>query len=188
MEGAEHSHHSSQREAMLEDLFVGEVMRRMWLAGIYDLEVLKPQVDDSGYDLVFETNSIVRHVQLKSTMRESKVQGANVHLRLAGKPSGCVIVVEFDREFNLGPFYWFGGAPGERLPDILSLKVARHTKANSQGQKNERPDVRVIPRSKFLRVATVGEVVDLLFGSSVSGSIRRSTPDNLTSDLRASSE
>lgn len=180
MEGAEHSRHSSQREAMVENLFVGEVMRRMWLTGVYDLEVLKPQVDDSGYDLVFETNSIVRHVQLKSTMCGSKVQEAKVHLRLAGKPSGCVIVVEFDRDFKLGPFYWFGGAPGERLPDILSFKVARHTKANSQGQKNQRPDVREIPKSKFQRVATIREIVDLLFGASASGSVQESTSEQAT--------
>jgi hypothetical protein len=69
MEGAEHSLHSSQREALLEHLFSGEVMRQLWLLGIFNLEVLKPEVDYSGYDLVFETGPIVRHVQLKSTQQ-----------------------------------------------------------------------------------------------------------------------
>jgi hypothetical protein len=108
---AEHSLYSSQREILLEHLFTGEVMQRLWLRGIYDLEVLKPQVDDAGYDLVFETASTVRHVQLKSTKRNSSLGGVNVSLRLAFKPSGCVIIIEFDDTLVLGPFYWFGAAP-----------------------------------------------------------------------------
>lgn len=57
---------SSHREALLEHLFAGEIMRRLWIAGVERLEVLKPQVDDSGYALVLEAGSIVRHIQLKS--------------------------------------------------------------------------------------------------------------------------
>ena len=49
---------SSYREMLLEHLFAGEVMRYVWLSGIKRLEVLKPQVDDGGYDLVLEANSI----------------------------------------------------------------------------------------------------------------------------------
>ena len=47
-----HSLRSSHREALLEHLFAGEIMKRLWLRGDWRLEVLKPQVDDSGYDLV----------------------------------------------------------------------------------------------------------------------------------------
>jgi hypothetical protein len=38
---------SSHREALLEHLFAGEVLRRLWITGAERLEVLKPQVDDS---------------------------------------------------------------------------------------------------------------------------------------------
>ncbi|HEY1307273.1 MAG TPA: hypothetical protein VGF24_27145 [Vicinamibacterales bacterium] len=31
-------------------------MRRLWIRNEWRLEVLKPQVDDSGYDLVLEAN------------------------------------------------------------------------------------------------------------------------------------
>jgi len=171
MEGSEHSLHSSQREVLLEHLFTGEVMRQLWRAGVYDLEVLKPQVDDGGYDLVFETSSIVRHVQLKSTKRESKVSYVNVNLRLAAKPSGCVLIIKFDDELRLGPFYWFGAAPGERLPDITdirSFKVAKQTRANSQGTKGERPNVRMVPLSKFQKLDKIEDVIECLFGTSFS--------------------
>lgn len=58
-----HSSRSSHSEALLEHLFAGEVMKHLWRRGDWRLEVLKPQVDDDGYDLVLE-NAIVRQVQL----------------------------------------------------------------------------------------------------------------------------
>src|SRR5437867_2052984 len=84
-----HSTRSSHREALLEHLFAGEVMRHLWLRGEWRLEVLKPQVDDGGYDLVLEANSIVRHVQLKASFRGSTVDKVDINALLAGKPSGC---------------------------------------------------------------------------------------------------
>jgi hypothetical protein len=97
---------------LLEHLFAGEVMRHVWLSGVKRLEVLKPQVDDGGYDLVLETTSVVRHIQLKATFKGSTVRRFNVNAGLAAKPSGCVVCLLFDdKTLNLGPFYWFGGAP-----------------------------------------------------------------------------
>jgi hypothetical protein len=48
----DHNLLSSYREMLLEHLFAGEVMRHVWLSGIKRLEILKPQVDDGGYDIV----------------------------------------------------------------------------------------------------------------------------------------
>jgi hypothetical protein len=88
----EHSLLSSYREMLLEHLFAGEVMRHVWLSGIRRLEILKPQVDDGGYDVVLEGNTIVRHVQLKATFRGSSVGRFNINTGLSLKPSGCVVV------------------------------------------------------------------------------------------------
>ena len=41
-----HSLRSSHREALLEHLFAGEIMRRLWIRGEWRLEVLKRKVDD----------------------------------------------------------------------------------------------------------------------------------------------
>src|ERR1700691_3756856 len=92
----EHSFLSSYREMLLEHLFVGEIMRHVWLSGLKRVEVLKPQVDDGGYDLVFDVGSIVRHVQLKATFRGSTVRRFNVNTALALKPSGCVVGLLFE--------------------------------------------------------------------------------------------
>jgi hypothetical protein len=45
---------------------------------------------------VLEANRIIRHVQLKSSFRGSKVR--EVDIRLLRKPGGCILWLEFDRE------------------------------------------------------------------------------------------
>jgi hypothetical protein len=160
-----HSLYSSYREALLEHLFSGEVMRHVWLSGPTRLEILKPQVDDGGYDLVLEVNSIVRHIQLKGTFQGSKVSRFTVNTGLAQKPSGCVVVIKFDeRTLALGPFLWFGAGPGKQLPDLTGYRIARHTKGNAQGVKLERPMMRVVPLSRFKTVGSIAALAELLFG------------------------
>jgi hypothetical protein len=152
---------------LLEHLFAGEVMRNVWLSCTRRLEILKPQVDDGGYDLVMETSSVVRHVQLKATFNGSTVRRFNINSALAAKPSGCVICLLFDEKtLNLGPFYWFGGAPNAPLPDLTAFPIAKHTKGNAQGAKNPRPNLRVVPLSAFALVPTVAELSVKLFGEA----------------------
>ena len=157
---------SSYREALLEHLFSGEVMRCVWLSGLRRLEIMKPQVDDGGYDLVLEAADVVRHIQLKGTFRGSKVQRFSVNAALATKPSGCAIVLLFDPQtLELGPFLWFGAEPRQPLPSLAEFRVGKHTKANSKGVKLPRQAIRVIPRSRFTRVASMSELAVRLFGA-----------------------
>jgi hypothetical protein len=157
-----HNTRSSHREALLEHLFAGDVMKHLWKRGDWRLEILKPQVDDSGYDLVLEANAIIRHVQLKASFRGSTVRETSINTALAAKPSGCVVFLWFDKAtLDLGPFAFFGAAPGSPLPDISALKIGRHTR----GAKRERPAIRTIPLSKFERLDRIDEVVTRLFGS-----------------------
>lgn len=165
MTSSEHNLHSSYREALLEHLFAGEVMRYLWLGGIHRIEVLRPQVDDGGYDLVLEANGVTRHVQLKSSHRGSSTAQVNVNLRLCEKPSGCIVWMQFDPEtLKLGPFYWFGGEPNQQLPDVTGFHTARHTKGNAEGVKAERPNVKVVPRARFRRIDDLATLVHALFG------------------------
>lgn len=166
LRGTEHNLYSSYREVLLEHVFAGEIMRHLWLRGNIRIETLKPQVDDAGYDIVFEANGVVRHVQLKSSHSGSTTGDVKVSIHLTKKPSGCVIWVWFDpNTLCLGPFLWFGSEPGLPLPDISTFKVAKHAKGNAQGIKLERPNVRVIPKSRFESIVTIGELVTKLFGS-----------------------
>ena len=161
----EHNLYSSYREVLLEHLLSGEVMKHLWLRGNIRIETLKPQVDDAGYDLVLEANGIVRHVQLKSSHVGSSTNDVRVSLHLAKKPSGCVVWLWFaPKTLELGPYLFFGGSPGHPLPDIANFKVAKHAKGNAQGVKLERPNVRVIPKSRFETLHSVSELVLRLFG------------------------
>ncbi|HXV60169.1 MAG TPA: hypothetical protein VEK15_05710 [Vicinamibacteria bacterium] len=129
---------------------------------------MKPQVDDAGYDLVVEANGVIRHIQLKSSFRAAKTASQKVHLRLGEKPSGCVIWVVFEPStLDLGPFLWFGSSPGKPLPDLTSFNVARHTKGDATRHKAERLMIRVIPKARFKSLATIDELLAVLFGISV---------------------
>ena len=160
-----HSEQSSYREKLLEHLFIGEVLRDLWSRGVTDAEFLRPEVDCGGFDLVITLNRIMRHIQLKTSHTESATARQSINIRLADKSGGCVVWMRFHPEtLSLGPFLWYGGSPGEPLPDIRELTVAKHTKGNARGLKTERPNIRVLPRRKFEEVATISELVLKLFG------------------------
>jgi hypothetical protein len=122
------------------------------------MEVLKPQVDAGGYDLLLEANDISRHVQLKASHSRSATHHVAVSLSLERRPSGCVVWTIFDEAtMELGPFLWFGGKPGKPLPNLstASYDVVRHSKANAKGVKSERPNLRSVPRRAFTRLDNV---------------------------------
>lgn len=165
MVATEHNMYSSYREMLLEHLFAGAVMRYLWLAGFTRLEMLKSQVDDSGYDLILEANSIVRHIQLKASHRGSATSRVNENDTLARKPSGCVIWMSFDSTtLDFDHFLWFGGEPGMKLPDLCGFDTATHTKRNAKGEKTKRPNIRIVPRTEFDKIDTIEELVTRLFG------------------------
>lgn len=157
--------HSSFREKLLEHLFVSELLRHFWQSRVVAVEVLKPEVDNGGYDLVLACGTITRHVQLKSSSRNASTRVQSVNRRLSEKPSGCIIWMQFDpATMTLGPFLWFGAGPGQTLPNLARFPIAKHTKGNAEGVKLERPNIRRIPRVAFTAIATVPEVAHLLFG------------------------
>ncbi|MFH1141070.1 MAG: hypothetical protein V1724_05260, partial [Chloroflexota bacterium] len=65
---------STMREQMLEHLFVAELMQEAWYGRNQPLEVLRPERDTAGYDLVIECNGTTRHIQLKSSGLDSKTR------------------------------------------------------------------------------------------------------------------
>ncbi len=81
------------------------------------------------------------------------------------KPSGCVVWVYFDPEsLEIGPFLYFGGAPGEKLPNLDSFRPAKHTKGNAQGVKAERLNHRVVGKSRFTYIESIEDLWQRLFG------------------------
>jgi len=162
----QHTEHSSYREKLIEHLFLGELMKLSWLHHNCSLEVAKPEVDNSGCDAIAEANGVIRHIQIKTTHIGGKAASQKVHVRLAEKPSGCVVWIYFDeKNMRLGPFLYFGSAAGEPMPDISERKVAKHTKGNKDGFKAERQNLRVLPKGAFTRIESIEGIYAQLFGA-----------------------
>lgn len=160
----QHTERSSYREKLVEHLFVGELLKLSWLHHACSLEIAKPEVDNSGYDLIAETNGRIRHIQLKTSIVGGRTASQKVHLALAGKPSGCVVWIYFTEDsLHIGPFLFFGANAGSPLPSLAGRKIARHTKGNSEGVKAERPNLRVLPKGSFTRIESIAGIYSRLF-------------------------
>jgi hypothetical protein len=159
-----HFVHSTLRERIVEHVFVGEALRLLWQRRITDVEVLRSEFDAGGYDLVMSCNKIVRHIQFKTTSVGGKAANIKANLKLMEKPSGCIIWIFVTRELELAHYRWFGGAPRQPLPDILKMKIAKHAKGNSKGDKTERLQHRIVPKSEFDPPCSLGDIITHLFG------------------------
>ncbi|MFV8598610.1 hypothetical protein [Ralstonia pseudosolanacearum] len=160
-----HARHSVLRERIVEHVFVGDVLRRLWQRGITDVELLRAEFDAGGYDLVLTRGTIIRHLQLKAMIDGGKSSRVVVNLQLALKPSGCVLWIVVDHALNFQAFRWFGGPPGQPLPDMLGNPTARHTRANARGIKPARPGHRLLHRRDFAELDNLDAVLERLFGS-----------------------
>lgn len=162
---------SSFYERMVEHVFVAELLQEVFFATGETVEVLRSEVDAAGYDLVVEHGDVVRHVQLKTSRRDARTASQKVHVQLAAKSAGCVVWLVrdervADRRIDLSYLY-FGGGPKEPLPPLDGFRVARHTKANAEGYKAERPSVRVVPKSRFEPITTTAGLAGRLFGLAI---------------------
>lgn len=113
-----HSEASSLREQYIEYGFLAGLCQEMWRRGTA-VDVLHCHTDRSGYDIVLEAGGVERHVQLKSSFEGAKTRRQKINIRLAGKPSGCIVWVRFDpATLEQTGWLWFGDGPGQPLPDL----------------------------------------------------------------------
>lgn len=171
---------SSFYEQLVEHVFISEVLQEAWYRFGNTVEVLRSEVDASGYDVVFECNGFLRHVQLKTSKEGASAKSQKVNIALASKPGGCVVWLirrEDAEDYRMRLSYlYFGGAPGEPLPSIAEFKPAKHTKADAQRVKKIRPAIRVVRKSSFTPFSTTRELVQRLFG------LETQIPDRIESD------
>lgn len=159
-----HYEKSTLRERIVEHVFIGEALRGLWRQGIYDVEVLRGEFDAHGYDLVMGRGPLVRHIQFKTGLRDAPAR-VSIATALADKPSGCVIWISVDPDsLDMGPFYWFGGAPGEPLPALDAFATPRRIGRTAKGTRPPRTNHRLVPPSRFERLDTLDDVLARLFG------------------------
>lgn len=168
---------SSFYEQLVEHVFISEVLQEVWFRFGKIVEVLRAEVDASGYDIVLECNNVLRHVQLKTSKIGGKTARQNVNVALANKPSGCVVWIQRDEDRQQHrmrlTYRYFGNAAGEPLPSLDSYRVGKHTKGNKDGVKAERSAIRVVPKGRFEPIETTTELVSRLFNlRGVLGKVR----------------
>jgi len=130
-------------------------------------EVLRSEVDASGYDVVVECNGFLRHIQLKCSKDQGKTSSQKVNVVLASKPSGCVVWVirheDHERCRMRFDYLFFGGNAGQQLPPLDGFKIAKHTKPNGLGVKTSRAAIRVVPKKHFEKISDMRELLRRLF-------------------------
>ena len=163
MDAAAHFQNSTLRERIVEHVFVGEALRALWRRGVIDVEVLRSEFDAHGYDLVMGRGAVVRHIQFK-TGTASKPGDVPISTALASKPSGCVLWISVTPQLDMGPFFWFGGAPGKPLPLLDSHSSPRRATHNKAGERPIRQNHRLIPGRELRRLEAFDQVLEALFG------------------------
>ncbi|NTE57439.1 hypothetical protein G6M78_20460 [Agrobacterium tumefaciens] len=166
-ERQKHSVHSTLRESIIEHLFAGELLRRLWQRQIFEAEILKSEFDAGGYDLVLTYKNVTRHIQLKVGREGGKRADINVNLRLSEKPSGCVVWISVDDDLNLKGYSFFGNDPHRPLPDVATMKVVKHTKGNAGGIKSERDGHRLVKLNQFSRMSDLDHLLEFLLGKDL---------------------
>ena len=153
-------------EKTLEHLLLAKLSQIIWKRkGVKLLEIATAEIDNKGFDVVLTLGDVTRHVQLKCLKLGGRRAHFDVNIGLGLKPSGCVLVCEYNPEnLEFERFRFFGRAPGKRLSNIKSLPVARNPRRNKQGERTPRHNVRKIPRSRFEQILSLEEVAKKLFG------------------------
>jgi len=156
--------YSRLRERIVEHAFVGDALRLLWRTGVVDVEVLRSEFDAHGYDLVMARGQIVRHIQFK-TGTSKRPSDVSVACALAGKPSGCVVWIRVNERLDMGPYFWFGGRPGERLPSIDNCEIPLRATHNKKGERPLRRNHRLVPGDWFERLENMDDLLTKLFGN-----------------------
>lgn len=76
-----------------------------------------------------------------------------------------VIWMRLDHGLNIGPYFWFGGAPGKPLPAISGYPNALRPTRNKEGFRPLRANHHEVPSSVFTQRDSLIEVLENLFGS-----------------------
>jgi len=153
---------SVYREKILEHGFITNLMLCDWRSKCANIDILRPEIDRFGYDLVASRGAITRFIQVKSSVVRGPTRVQKVHVNLLSKPDGCVVWIIVNERLDVDSYLVRIPPVGQSL-GCDGLKVAKHTKANAEGVKAERPNIRVMPISAFTPKQSIDDVFSDLF-------------------------
>ncbi len=151
---------SSFRETLVEHRLLADLLTVAWLRG-HVLEVSRAETDQFGYDVVLTLGEVTRHAQIRASRAGARTSRQAINVALSRKPSGCVVWVflkESEGGIDVPHYLFFGGKPGQRLPDLGD------TLGKNPRSKTARPNTRVVLKGQFKKLSTAEELFDQLFG------------------------
>jgi hypothetical protein len=157
MSSTEHSLLSSYRESLLEHLLRGGSDAACLALRASPSEVLKPQVDDGGYDLVLEAGNVAGISSSRLHSRDRRPAGSMSISASRVNPSGCIICMMFD-PLDIEPrpvllVWWHAGRT--TCPTSRHSRLQSTPRRDSAGAKAARPNHRVVPLSAFTHAPTL---------------------------------
>jgi hypothetical protein len=147
------------REKFVEHRFLAEILELFWKKGIFDVEVLKSEIDNAGYDLIITYNNITNYIQLKSSLKRAKTSQQKVNIKLADKKHSSVIWVIIDDKDETIEFEYRIFIPKKNEMD--NFETAKHSKGNAEGVKKERPNIKIVKKAQFEEVSLDGIIKKL---------------------------
>ena len=157
---------SSFVENMMEHVFISEILQEAWIKRKEKIDILRAEVDDSGYDIIISKGNTTRYIQLKTSIVGGKRRKQKLNINLVDKLNGCIVWMIRDideRERFKLKYLYFGSPVGCKFPDISIYKIGKYGKGNAHGVKLERPAIREIPKSAFKEINTTSSLYDKLF-------------------------
>lgn len=154
---------SSFVEKLVEHVIVAELLQEAWFGHRASLEVARAEVDRGGYDVILSMGSVTRHVQLRASKLGAKRGEHTIHTRLAEKPSGCVVWAFYeiiDDRIRL-TYRFFGGSPGEPLPELGDRRGKRT--GSGKDARKPRENTRVVGRGRFEEPTDAKGLLEHLF-------------------------
>ena len=146
---SEQSQNSSKYiEKLMEHVFLGELLKECWFHRRKTVEVTRAEVDAAGYDVILELDEVIRHVQLKATLRGGATHEQWINRKLEKRLGGCIIWMEY--------------TPSEDGP--LGILYRWRRAGNWPAQAMEKGGrIRLTRRDFAAKTESVADFVELLF-------------------------
>lgn len=156
----------NQQKAFVKHQFIGDILRSLWVGKARDFNVIEAEIDCDGYDVAIRAGEKTRHIQLKFSLSGGKMAEQKINGSLPDLAGGCVVWIVLDADkMTPSNYLWLGKGPDEMLT-LDSCEMATHGKSNCQGKKALRPCVWNVKREEFDRVASIDDLMLLLFPGS----------------------
>jgi len=152
--------HSLFREALLENKFLADFFEHIWLNDLVsDIEIMKPTIDNAGYDLVIANSNKTLFLQLKGKKKGAR-NPIPVNEKLFSKPKAGILLIECDDTNGQSIQLNYRYLNTDDL-EPNELPNAKHPKGDANGEKKEKPHTKKVNIGQFQK-KTFKEVVDLL--------------------------